>query len=359
MINSIPFNVVPRHWLRLYTDAALLQSLGAVVLESKKEVWLESIRKLDMAIIVAGAVGRKEWILATIRDIQAQFPSPDDDDDRPLKKARLYVEPSLLYAPNPIPVLHHPPSIDTYLSTYLKHPFILRGHLNSSSNPPWPACNRWCSTKYLLEKVGRGRVVPVEVGEAYDDESWTQKIIPFTEFLVRAGFDAQDLPESSPLYLAQYALFDQFPELEKDICYPDYVWSSPPPMESYSPPDDIIVNVWVGSGNEEIVSPAHTVIGRKRVWVAPPSCRPHMHAHGGDKDLADQYMTNTSKVPILRPTNDFKTIQSDYPEFFRHVWPVSLEAVLEPGDLMVMPPGWWHAMRGEGSGPAWSISMWY
>jgi D-lyxose ketol-isomerase len=85
-----------------------------------------------------------------------------------------------------------------------------------------------------------------------------------------------------------------------------------------------------------------------------------MYAHGTDKgmNLVAEYMTNTSRVPILMPTEDFHAEREDYPDFFQHVYPASMEAVLEPGDLLILPPGWWHAMRGEG-GPGWSVSIWF
>ncbi|WWD05109.1 hypothetical protein V865_003181 [Kwoniella europaea PYCC6329] len=406
MINTIPFNVVPRHWLRLYTDISLIRVIHDLIIGPRggmgEEVeiegfWMEAIRRLDKAIIVADAIGnrRKKWALDLIKITQTKLslsPLRCDEIQGSRSRAKRFkleeppIDTSLLFAPNPIPVLQEPPSIEEYLQNYLNHPFILRGYLRgTSSSPPWPACDRWSSAEYLVDTVGRGRVIPVEVGKAYDDINWTQRIVPFTEFLHRAGFKMNQIDverrvtePSSPLYLAQYALFDQFPELEKDMCFPDYVWSNPPPPDessSYtSPPNDdgLIVNVWVGSGNSEIISPAHTdpyyncyaqVLGRKRVWLAPPSCGPYMHAYGEKTEvgdgLADQYMTNTSKVPILKPIDDFKRLESTYPEFFDHVWPRSLEELLESGDMMVMPPGWWHAMRAEGTEPAWSVSMWY
>ena len=70
-------------------------------------------------------------------------------------------------------------------------------------------------------------------------------------------------------------------------------------------------------------------------------------------------MTNTSRVPIFRSDLDSSVAKSSFPLFFEHVHPLAQEAVLEPGDLLVMPPGWWHAMRGEGQGPGWSVSIWY
>ncbi|WVQ96546.1 hypothetical protein IAU59_003651 [Kwoniella sp. CBS 9459] len=474
--------MMPRHWLRLYTDTALLLSIAEVVaLSSSKKTQriygveekdlntksMKAIRRLDMALIVAGAIGRgrKEWILQTIRQLQELIvvhqedtnafdrasgkdsPNQNQKSDRPAKRQRLR-NPNdgpcslrkLRCAPTSIPILSTPPSIDEYLQHHSQQPFILRGYLSTDPDdgieldsccpPPWPAIDRWRSAEYLRETAGKGRVVPVEVGGAYVDESWTQKIIPFDDFLQVSGFNDASSPlnaktdgesdinstskdkgkrepssgpateadstarmPTQPLYLAQYALFDQFPDLAKDISYPDYVWSEPSiPLDypTYRPPqteDGVIVNVWVGSGGGEIVSPAHTdpyyncyaqVVGQKRVWLAPPKCGPYMHAYGTKGQskinaattdpgsdlktdtLADQYMTNTSKIPIFRHKGDFvKDLESAYPDFFAHVWPESLEAVLMPGDLLVMPPGWWHAMTGEGDGPGWSVSMWY
>lgn len=80
---------------------------------------------------------------------------------------------------------------------------------------------------------------------------------------------------------------------------------------------------------------------------------------GENGGLAQQYMTNTSTVPILRPVKDFFQHRDRYPDFFDKVWPDSLEAVLEAGDMLVMPPAWWHAMRPEGNDPCWSVSMCY
>lgn len=121
----------------------------------------------------------------------------------------------------------------------------------------------------------------MEIGGAYDDSDWGQQILPLEMFLRRAGYrsahddnigddDDNDhangnRESSSPLYLAQYNLFSQFPDLAQDISYPDYVWSDPPAPEGYptyqrpQTDDGVIVNVWVGSGSSEITSPAHTV----------------------------------------------------------------------------------------------------
>jgi lysine-specific demethylase 8 len=88
-----------------------------------------------------------------------------------------------------------------------------------------------------------------------------------------------------------------------------------------------------------------------------------MHAYAGTAggSLADEYMGNTSRVPLLRHAHDgdFQALRAEFPAFFEHVYPHAMEAVLGPGDMLVLPPGWWHAMRGEGAGPCWSVSFWF
>ncbi len=65
-------------------------------------------------------------------------------------------------------------------------------------------------------------------------------------------------------------------------------------------------------------------------------------------------LSNTSRVPIFSLTNDAR---EKFPKFFTHVQPQAMSAVLEPGDLLFFPPGWWHAMRSEETSA--SVSMWF
>ena len=273
-----------------------------------------------------------------------------------------------------------------YAARLSSAPFIVRNYANNPASgiPPWPALDRWGDTRYLLAAVGEGRVVPVEIGRSYSDAGWGQEIMPLRDFLCRVGYDvepesAPDSLSTEPLYLAQHSLFRQFSELERDFAIPDYVWSRPEPdaQSTYQPVADSelpIVNVWIGNSGDHPVSPAHTdphfncyvqVLGKKRVWLAPPSVSSYMDAFGSVDDDDDdndteinRYMDNTSRVPIFRNDDEIET-KARHPLFFEHVVPLAMEAVLEPGDLLVMPPGWWHAMRGEGHGPGWSVSMWY
>ncbi|ODN93385.1 hypothetical protein L198_05247 [Cryptococcus wingfieldii CBS 7118] len=404
-IDSIPFNLVPPRWLRLYTDAYIISTLIDIVchqsIEGQQKILRlgADIQQLDKVIIVAGALGpgRHRWVQTLIKKAQAVVSGTEDDIAAEVPQETIFSSSqksnsnpstapdpnsSLLHAPNHIEVLQKIPSMRAYESRHSHSPFIIRRYASQKDYACfWPATELWSSPKYLLEQAGAGRVVPVEIGGAYDQANWGQEIVPFESFLERAGFNRtfhQKRSTPSTCYLAQYDIFNQIPELAKDICYPDYVWSEPSRPSTgpaYSPPHDSpVVNVWVGNGSGEIISPAHTdpyhncyvqVLGSKRVWLAPPWCSDHMYCYGaGDDDstsygLAEQYMTNTSRVPLLRDPVEFEKESLRFPAFFETVRPQSMEAVLNPGDLLVFPPGWWHAMRTEGEGPVWSVSMWY
>jgi hypothetical protein len=186
-------------------------------------------------------------------------------------------DPALLFAPTPIPTLPSAPSLSSYIKLHKDRPFILREYATSGlSSPSWPAIHRWRSPDYLLDTVGEGRVVPVEIGAAYDEEGWGQRIVPLRDMMARAGYDvAPETPGADsgpPLYLAQHSLLEQFPELGGDICMPDYVWSNPAPDRAPATDDGIIINVWLGSASSEVISPAHT--------VRPPTCTPaHRRTH--------------------------------------------------------------------------------
>ena len=282
-INNVEFNAVPSKWLSLYVDTNLLSAIYDISTATGRGGIDEacrdcSVRKLDMAIIIGGAIKpkRMDWIQRAIKLAQVNTGAtgrpqrPISNTDIPRKRRRLDHVPELFFAPKPIPSLAEAPSIDRYRTVDYESPFVIRGYLSAGGQSVWRAIQRWKDPEYLLSQVGRGRCVPVEEGSSYDDSDWGQRIVPFEEFLARAGFPglctgSTNSSTDRPMYLAQHSLFQQFPELQQDINLPGYVSSAPPAtasFPSYHPPateDGVITNVWVGSGSGEIVSPAHTV----------------------------------------------------------------------------------------------------
>lgn len=106
------------------------------------------------------------------------------------------------------------------------------------------------------------------------------------------------------------------------------------------------------------------ILGEKRVWIAPPDVSDSMYAFPepeaqdsnselddaeGDSDISStasgfvtSYTTNTSRVPIFENPDRSRGpgYERRYEQFYERAFPQSLEAVLEPGDLLVMPPKW-------------------
>lgn len=284
-INNVDYHVVSARWLSLYVDVNILFALHDLSMSTHQgrvdtACRDRCVRKLDMAIVIGGAAmpKRMEWIQRAIKYAQVDLCAERSPrrfspiDETPRKRRRLECTPDRLFAPNTVPTLSEPPNIESYVQNHCNAPFVLRGHLTRSEESNWPALARWSDTEYLISRVGHGRCVPVEEGSSYDDDNWSQRIVPFEDFLTRAGFSfsstGADPPNDRPMYLAQHTLLRQFPELAEDMRLPDYVLSRPAAtadFPSYRPPstkDGVVVNVWVGSGSGEIVSPAHTVSRR-------------------------------------------------------------------------------------------------
>lgn len=233
-----------------------------------------------MAIVVAGAPGpgREGHALELIRLAQAGLArssqcepprAPQREDlARPAKRARLGSPAMRTCAPapyihRPLPVL---PSLPSFLPSGPSEPFLVRAALATSD-----AVARWRSLSYLRRAAGPARVVPVEVGGDYTAEGWGQRMMGFGELL--DALEGEERPGDGErgegkvretLYLAQHALFRQFPTLRRDLPLPDIVYSSPSTDggsdgAEYVPPggdDGVVMNAWLGPGGTK--SKAHT-----------------------------------------------------------------------------------------------------
>lgn len=210
----------------------------------------------------------------------------------------------------------------------------MRGYAQS-----WPALARWQDIDYLLHRAGPGRHVPVEKGRTYTDPAWGQVLYPWDAFLTHIQWGTTAAPRAPTLYLAQHTLLAQFPWMADDF--------TPP---AYAAARDARVQVWMGPAGA--TSPAHTdpydncyvqVVGHKLVWLAPPAsnCTGALNVYGGpaDMDVCTRHMRNTSRVDVFGPL-------TAAPATFRtQVVPGAEWVYLHPGDLLLVPKEWWHAMQ--------------
>ncbi len=106
----------------------------------------------------------------------------------------------------------------------------------------WPAMTRWQKPAYLKQVAGL-RTVPVELGDHYLQDGWGQCLMPLRDFIVQhvLGKDpslGKEEADKRRGYLAQHPLFEQIPELARDIMEPEYCSLGEGDMQS--------VNAWFG-----------------------------------------------------------------------------------------------------------------
>ena len=202
----------------------------------------------------------------------------------------------------------------------------------------WPALDDW-NLQYFQKVLGY-RTVPVEIGKRYTDDSWTQTLMTVNEFIAKYIVDGNEQPSIG--YLAQHELFQQIPELKDDFDIPLYCYSDDNEEEAS-------VNIWFGPS--DTVSPLHTdpkhnclcqVFGQKYV---------RLYSDENQMYPFEDLLSNTSKIDLEK---DYQDIIETYPEF-KHA--KGLETILEPGDLLYIPPKCWHFVKSLST--SCSLSFWF
>jgi hypothetical protein len=261
----------------------------------------------------------------------------------------------------------------------------------SGLSAEWPAQSDrpWDKPAYLLSQTLNGaRLVPVEVGRSYVDPDWGQKIISFRHFLANyidpispaePLASPDDEVESTPPptgYLAQHQLFLQIPALRQDIRIPDLCYTSPPrhptdPSQETTPLlGEPQLNAWFGPAGT--ITPLHTdpyhnllvqVVGRKYVRLYSPAQGGAMQARGKENGV-DMGNTSAVDVGVLEGWDVVgHDVEEDAPETraptlteaFRKV--PYVECVLDPGETLYIPIGWWHYVRSVTV--SFSVSFWW
>jgi lysine-specific demethylase 8 len=340
-ILAIAYKDVPLSWRRLLTDASLLKSLCTILfafneknLEFSEQSLREICNNLDTAIVVSGSPGQnRRQLMDAILDLaqnelQGQYPVIGNENELTSKKRRRIANNSASQNLRfPVKSYKNAPMFMEFSNIIRDDsaaPFILNGIIDH-----WPAMNEhpWSSMPYLLSVAG-ARHVPVEFGSQYTAEDWSQRLMPFREF-VETYIETPGGDISKVAYLAQHDLFHQIPRLEQDIVIPDYCYVSPPLTKYYErQPAEVITNAWFGPGGT--ISPLHhdpyhnllaQVVGSKYIRLYSPLQTPKLYPHSG-------MMSNTSQVQ-LEAVDDVR-----YPEFKHAEY---LECVLTAGQVLYIP----------------------
>ncbi|KAF8604377.1 Clavaminate synthase-like protein [Ceratobasidium sp. AG-I] len=385
------------------------------------EDWEQAVRSVDLAIILAGAPGegRLDLAYSCISYIQHRYLPLSLPSPQPYNPSEHIPPPNTANPTQSVPRIKPPPSLSAF-PTLSQRPFILPGFAKDwPATINWRSASylRSCAGRGRVVPVERGGDYRDE-GWEVDLMSWelfldgigwgkdhAETNLGGSRATDNDNMGVEGSSDSEGLYLAQHSLFTQFPKLRADILVPDYVYTSPGTHsnhpEAYSGPpgndEQLVINAWCGGRGAN--SPAHTdpyyniyvqVVGFKSVWLAPPETSAGMYAfahqmpdstnhepssgspNNSERDSTNSELMNaekkgpkregmlgnTSSLDVFALSQSSSQNPNAYPLFYEHALPLAQSTILSPGDALIIPPGWWHAMRGVGGG-SFSVSFWF
>ncbi|MBD2515142.1 cupin-like domain-containing protein [Nostoc sp. FACHB-973] len=214
----------------------------------------------------------------------------------------------------------------------------------------WNACKHW-SNDYLIDKCGNN-LVPVRFFKqdfwndyknfAYEGSYEPHQEMKLAEY-INNHIEDKNTQHKVECYLNEAVLEERFPEIVRDINYPEYFNSKP------------LVRLWFGLSKKHFSSNSslhfdaeHNIFaqirGRKRILLYPPTNYLSFYPPLEDRSGA----LYGSKV------NPDSLDLELFPKF---PWQEKIEFVLQPGEILYLPPFWWHHMTAVDDNI--SLSFWY
>ncbi|KAK4226357.1 lysine-specific demethylase 8 [Podospora fimiseda] len=358
---AYPYKDLPTHWRRLYTDSSILKfSLLLLTLNPNSPDLNTLIRPLDLSIILSGSPLKRSWIDKTFSLLEnLPFP-PSSPLPSSFPSKFPLSEPFIPPLHNPIP--RHPSpsftSFQIYLSSPSPKPLIFTNLITH-----WPALTLWSSPSYLLSRTFSGRrLIPIELGRSYVDSNWSQSLLPFSQFLSTYILHPSSTQKG---YLAQHSLFSHIPSLRQDISIPDLCYTSPPPTETPEL-EEPQLNAWFGPPGT--ITPLHTdpyhnllcqVVGSKYVRLYPPWIDEKVMRKKGKEMGVEMGNTSEWDLGVVEGWDEREEEGEEDDEGMKEFKRVNewVDCILEPGDTLYIPVGWWHYVKGLSV--SFSVSFWW
>ena len=143
--------------------------------------------------------------------------------------------------------------------------------------------------------------------------------------------------ENKKHYLMQRSLHEEFPALVPDITIPHYLENN-----------CAHINLWLGE--KGINTKAHydyydnfltQIFGRKRVRLFAPADTPYMHGYS----VKDTMIVEGVEYPSVHSSQIADIDFVDIDKFPNIKFAIPFEGILNPGDLLYIPAGWWHEVK--------------
>ncbi|KAI9892061.1 MAG: hypothetical protein M1814_001766 [Vezdaea aestivalis] len=402
-LHVYPFKDVKSCWKQLFSDVSIIKAVLMSAdppkdyelepmdpasyhqaLVDLQDDWLQNIVKtIDMAFIMTGlpGPGRADYVEEFLWQVEEEHePFTVSSFDRPIPTRFTSVSNTWLHTVNRITTVSELSL--TAFEHHLLHPrdakvgpepIVIQGAMTH-----WRALKTWNSPGYLLKSTFSGRrLVPIETGESYTAKGWGQRIIPFKEYLfsyilkdpLGSQSSGREDRTSQIGYLAQHPLLLQLPSLRRDVAIPDYCYVDPPgplpPAQTgqYSTLEttkvsEPLINAWLGP--RQAKSPLHydpyhnllcQVVGRKYVRLYSPLETGNVYPRYFEEGID---MRNTSRVDMEDVIRGRGSELNPFPKLRDAKF---VDCILEPGDMLYIPLGWWHFVQSMGI--SFSVSFWW
>jgi hypothetical protein len=266
-------------------------------------------------------------------------------------------------APPRAPPAASRPSLAAFRALAAAGPALLRG-----CAAHWPALRapaageadrRWAGLGRLRALAGR-RTVPVELcDEGYMGGGFAVEMAPLAAFLDALAAGGGGGGSGGPLrYLAQHDLFSQVPALRRDVAVLDFACEGggggEPLLQAWLGPAGTVSNLHWDRARNLLAQ----VVGAKRFRLFPPHAAAALHA-------APPPLENTSLLPLAALREPAPggggggggEWAAAFPRYARGEAGAPVEGVLLPGDVLYIPPGWWHTL--EALTVSCSVSCWW